>query len=118
MNVQGCGKAVAWTACVDLTLSYFATDLMFHSFLTAQIFPSVPANLPISAGVSPDVGTSLFLQLPFKGCVSHPTFSFSFLLYFILLGYVEIFLVLSGVQGLLLVFSWGSKRTVPSVDVF
>lgn len=109
---------MAWAACVDLTLSYFATDQLFHSLLTAQIFPSVPTNLPISAGVSPDVGTSLFLQLPFKGCVSHPNSSFSFLLYFILLGYVGIFLVLSGIQGLLLVFSWGSKRTVLYVDAF
>ena len=33
-------------------------------------------------------------------------------------SYVGIFLVLSGVRGLLLVFSWCSVRIVPSLDVF
>ena len=47
---------------------------------------------------------------------SHFLSSF-FLLSFILLRYVGIFLVLSSVH-LLLVFSWCSVRTVPSVKVF
>ena len=77
MSVQGYGMDCL---CRSIS-SYFATDQLFHSLLTAQIFPSVPSNLPISAGVSPNVGTSLFLQLPFRGvCPSpRPLFPFFFI---------------------------------------
>ena len=49
---------------------------------------------------------------------SHFLSSFFSLLSFALPSYMGILLVLSGVQGLLLMFSWCSVRIVPSVDVF
>ena len=53
------------------------------------------------------------VQIPY--CFLSSSF---FLLSFVLPGYARIFIVLSIVQGLLLVFSWCSVRIVPSVDVF
>ena len=84
-----------------------------------RCFPSVPTNFPVSEGVFPDAGTSLLLQLPpgeqVPSCFLSSSFS---LLSFILPSYAGIFIVLSGVQGLLLVFSQYFVTIVPSIDVF
>ena len=91
----------------------------FHSVLPPQtgccaLLPAlkaVLADLPTSKRAFLHAETSSFLQLP-PGAqvpIHFPSFSFS-LLSFILPSYAGIFLVLSGVQGHLLVFSWCSVR--------
>ena len=98
----------------------WTTDRPFHSPLTAS-----DASL-LSQLISPLVRRFPWMREPLL-CFSYSPgvqvpsrfLSSSFSLFsFILPGYVGIFIVLSGVQGLLLVFSWCSTRTVPSVDVF
>ena len=90
-----------------------------------KCFPSVPIDFPIGGfpsgeGVSPDSGISPLLQLPRPGVqVPSHFLSSSFpLLFSVLPSYAGIVMVLSGVQGLLLVFRWCSVRTVKSIDVF
>ena len=75
---------------------------------------------PIREQVSPNSGISPLLQLPCCGVPVPSCFlSSSFSLFFIILpSYAGMFIVLSGVQSLLLVFSWCSVRTVASIDVF
>ena len=80
-------------------------------------FPSVPTNLPLHKGVSLDARTSQLLQIPHLEADPIPL-PVLFFPSFVLHGSTWIFLVLSSVQGLLLVFSQWSVRTVPSVDVF
>ena len=97
-----------------------ATDWLFHPPLNSlRCSPSVPTDFPIGEGASPDAGNSSLLQLPLRGTdpIPLPLLFFS-LLSFVLPSYVGIFLVLTGVQGLLLVFSQCSVRILPSVDVF
>ena len=60
-------RAVAWTACVGLTLSCLPQTGHFTLLQQPQGSPSVPNDFPISEGASPDVGTSPLLQLPFRG---------------------------------------------------
>ena len=85
-----------------------------------KCFPSVPVNFPVREGVSSNSGISPLLQLPCTGvrvpsCFLSSSFS---LLFSVLPSYAGIFIVLSVVQGLLLVFSPCSVRIVASVDVF
>lgn len=79
MSMQG---LMAWaTSNVNLTLSYFATDQLFHSLLTAQIFPSVPTNLPISGSFS-RCGETLCSSNSLQRCVCPipiPLFPFFFI---------------------------------------
>ena len=85
-----------------------------------KCFPSVPVYFPVREGVSPNSGISPLLQLPCPGVQVLSRFlssSFS-LLFSVLLSYPGIFIILSNVQGLLLVYSWCSVRIVASVDVF
>ena len=96
-----------------------ATDWPFHPPLTAS-----DASL-LSQLISPSVRGLPQMWEPLC-CFSSPTgeqvlshfLSSSFSLSFILPGYAGIFIVLSGVQGLLLAFSQCSVRIVASVDVF
>ena len=114
-GMQGCGKD-------HLCRSYSvlsATHWPFRSLLTASDAPL------LSQLISPSVRGLPRMWEPLL-CFSSPSgaqipscfLSSSFpLLSFILPSYAGIFLVLSGVQGLLLVFSQCSVRIVPSVDV-
>ena len=104
---------------------YFSFCPVCHGSATSsssdslKCFSSVPVDFSVGEEVSPNLGISL-LQLPHPGVqVLSGFLSFSFsLLFAILPSYAGIFIVLSGVQGLLLVFSWCSVRIVASIDVF
>ena len=113
-------RAVAPTVCVGLTLSC----LPQQPFLPPPAASDVPL---LSQLISPLVRwlprmQECLLFLPSPPGVQVPSHflssSFSFLLSFVLPSNVRTFPVLSGIQGLLLVFSWCSVRIVPSVDVF
>ena len=86
-----------------------------------QSFLSVPVDLAAGERASPRTGTSPLLQHPDPGAqiLSHflPSF-FSLPLLWVLSVYAGIFLVLPGAQGPRLMFSRGSVRTVPFIDVF
>ena len=86
-----------------------------------KCFLSVPSDFTIGEGASPVAGICLLLQPLTPSGVQAPcrflSSSFS-LLSFILPSYVGIFIVLSSVQALLLVFSWCSVRVAAPVDVF
>ena len=112
-------RAMVRTICVFLILSYLSQINHFTLFWQAQMLPFCPINFPVREGVSLNSGISPLLQLPCPGMQVPSCFLSSFsLLFFILPCYAGIFIVLSGVQGLLLVFSLCSERTVAYVDVF
>lgn len=72
---------------------------------------------PHQWGGFPGCGNFSYFSAPSQGCRSHPASSF-FFFPFILPSYLEIFLVFSGVWGLLLVFSRFSVRIIPHIDAF
>lgn len=92
-----------------------------HSPLPLKL-PSVLADLLTGEGASQDVRTFPLLQSPSRNAGSVPLtpFFFFFFLFckFILLSYMEIFIVLLGVRYFLTAFSWYSVRTVPHIDIF
>ena len=96
--------------------SYFvlpSTDRLLHFPLSPQRFPFCPSWLPHHGWAFPRVGTSPHCQFPTSGAGLLPfPLVFLFLFFFILTGPVRIFLILLGVRGLPLVFSWGFLRTV------
>ena len=117
VSQAGTGRAVSRTP-VYVSLCPACTDLLLCSPLSPWSSPSVPAD-PGSERASPDAEISPLLQLPIGVQVPSRFYSSSFsLISFILPGYSGIFLVISGVQGPLLVFSWCSVRIIPFVDVF
>ena len=85
-----------------------------------KCFPLVPVDFPTSERVSLNSGIFPLFQLPHPGVQAPSCFlsSSSSLLFFILASYAGIFIVISGVQGLLLVFSQCSVRIVASIIVF
>ena len=92
-----------------------------------KCFPSVLVDFPVREGFSslergfPRIRESLLcFSSHALGCRSHSASSPppSPFLFPILPSYAGIFIVLSGVQGLLLVFSRCSVRIVASIDVF
>ena len=105
---------------------YFSFCPVCHGSATSsssdslKCFSSVPVDFSVGEEVSPNLGISSLLQRPYPGVqVPSGFFSSSFsLLFDILPSYAGIFIVLSGVQGLLLVFSRCSVRIVASIDVF
>ena len=114
-DAQGCGTD-------HLCRSYSvlsATDQLFHAPLTASDAPLLSQLISSSVRGLPQIQEPLLCfssspsaQIP--SCFLSSSFS---LLSFVLPSYVGIFLVLSSVQGLLLVFSQCSVRIVPSVFV-
>ena len=97
-----------------------ATDRPFHPPLTASDVSLLSQLISLLVMGFPWMREPLLcfssppgLQVP--SCFLSSSFS---LLPSILPCYAGIFIVLSSVQGLLLVFSWCSVRIVPSVDVF
>ena len=111
-------RAVVRTACVFLTLFRLPQIRCFTLSWQSQMLPFCP-NFPIGEGVSLNSGVYL-LQLPCPRVQVLSRFvssSFS-LLFSILPGYAVTFIVLSSVQGLLLVFSQCSVRIVALIDVF
>ena len=106
-----------------------ATGQLLHPLLTASNVssPFCPNRLPhwrgrfpVRKGVSLNTGISLMLLLPCPRVQVPSRFlssSFS-LLFFILPSYAVIFIVLSSLQGLLLVLIRCSVRVVSSIDVF
>ena len=97
-----------------------ATDWPFHPPLTASDFYllSQPIFLSVKGFHQMQEPLLCFSSPPWAQVLSYFLSSSFPLLSFILPGYAGIFIVLSSVQGLLLVFSWCFSRTVPSVDVF
>ena len=106
--------------------AYFSLCPVCHRSATSpssdslKCFPSVPIEFPVREGVSPNSGISPLLQLPCPrvqvlSCFLSSSF---FFLFSVIPSYAGIFIVLSSVQGLLLVFSWCSVRIVASIDIF
>ena len=113
-------RTTVWTICVFLTLSHLPQFGHFTLFPQPQMLPFCPNRFPRWRGVSPNLGISPLLQLPrprvqVPSCFLSSSSSF---LFFILPSYTGIFIVLSSVQDLLLVFSQCSVRMVASIDVF
>ena len=92
-----------------------ATDQLLHFPLSLWSFLSILPYHPTGWGSFPEREKFTFVQLPLRGTspvLLPPFFSFTWP------GYVEIFIILPGIWGLLLVFSRCPLRIVPSVDVF
>ena len=103
---------------VDQSLHLFPTAS--NASLLSQLISPSERGFPFQRGGFPYFGISPLLQLPcLRVQVLSRFLSSSFsLLFFILPSYAGVFIVLSGVQGLLLVFSQWSVRIVASIDVF
>ena len=100
-----------------------ATDLLLHPLPTASNASLLSQSISPTERGFPRIRESLLcFSSPTLGSRSHPTSSPppSPFFFSVLPSYAGIFIVLSGVQGLLLVFSWCSQyvRIVASVDVF
>ena len=82
--------------------------------------PFCPSWLPHHEWAFLSVGASPYLQFPTSsaGLLLFPLFFLFFFLFFIITGQVRIFLILLGVWGLPLVFSWCFLRIVPFIGVF
>ena len=94
-----------------------ATDWLLHPHPIASNASLLSQSISPSERGFPQIQES---QLPCPGVQVLPCFlssSFS-LLFSVLPSYAGIFIVLSGVHGLLLVFSWCSVRIVAPIDVF
>ena len=117
LDMQGCGTDHLCRSHSVLP----ATDGLLHSPLIAPETPLLSQLISLPVRGLPQVWEPLVsfsspLGVQVLSCFLSS--SFSLLLSFILPGYVEIFLVLSGVQGPLLVYCSCSVRLVPFVDVF
>ena len=116
MSWSGACRAVAWAICLGLLCLVCHRLAVSSSSNSLRCCPSNLNDFPISEQVSQMWKTLLFLITP-RGS-SHHSFSpllFPPLLCFILPGYTGIFLILTGVQALLIVFSWYSERTMSSL---
>ena len=115
-GTQGCGMDHLRTSHSVLS----ATDWPFHPPPTASDAPLLSQLISSSVREIPRMQEPLlcFISPPGTQIPSCFLSSSLSLLSFVLPSYVGIFLVLSGVQGLLLVFSQYSVRIVPCVDVF
>ena len=115
-SMQGCGMDRLCRSRSVLSV----TDWPFHPPLTTSDTPLLSQLISPSMRGLPWMREPLLCFSSLREVQSWSNFlSSSFpLLSFVLPSYVGIFLVLSGVHGLLLVFSWCSVRIVPSVDVF
>ena len=111
-------RSVARTICVGLTLSCPPQTSCWACFWV----PEAPLlSSPCWRGDSPRCRNLSSPSAPCQGCRFYPASSplhFPFFFFFVLCGYIEIFLVLLGIWGPLLVLSRWSVRIIPFVDVF
>ena len=125
---SGACRAVVWTICVFLSLSHLPQISHFTLFWQPQMLPFCPnrfprqrESFPVGEGVPLNSGTIPLFQFPHPRVQVPSRFlssSFSLLYFSILPSYAGIFIVLSSVQGLPLVFSQCSVRIVAFIDVF
>ena len=118
-HYSGCG---AQGNGIDHVCSFYfvlpSTDGLLHFPLIPQRFLSAPADFLTMNGLFWVWEPLLTFSSPPAVLVSF-CFLFSFFfLFFIITGQVRIFLILLGVWGLPLVFSWCFLRIVPFIGVF
>ena len=118
---SGAHRAVVRTVCVFLTLSHLPQISPFTLFRQLQMLPVCPTQSPHQRGGFPEFRKLSSASSPLPqgaGPIPLPLLLLLPSFFSILPSYAGMFIVLSGVQGLLLVFRRCSVRIVASIDVF